>query len=57
MMRTHDLRVPPVQALTYAQRVRRDCSGGAVALIPKAGGHSGGASLHGFLQTHALQLA
>ena len=28
----------PVQALKYAQRFQRDCSGEAVALIPEAGG-------------------
>ena len=56
-VRTHDTRVPPVQALKYAQRFRRDCSGGPVILLPEAGGHTGGASLHDSLQAHALQLA
>ena len=37
MMRPHDTQAPPVQALTYAQRFQRDCSGGVVALIPEAG--------------------
>jgi len=37
-VRTQDMRVSPVQALKYAQRFQRDCSGEAVALIPEAGG-------------------
>ena len=28
-----------------------------MALLPEGSGNTGGASLHGFLQTHALQLA
>lgn len=56
-VRTHDTRVPPVQALKYAQRFRRNCAGGPVILLPEAGGHSGGASLQDSLRLHALQLA
>lgn len=57
VVRTHDTRVPPVQALKYAQRFRRNCSGGPLILLPEAGGHTGGTSLHNSLQAHALQLA
>lgn len=54
--RTHDTRVPPVQALKQAERFG-GLLGRAGGAAPRGGRGTGDASLHDSRQAHALRLA
>lgn len=56
-VRTNDMRVPPVQALKYAQRFRQVASGGPVLLQVESGGHAAGPLGPEFFRYHATRYA